>query len=58
MVVRAGQEISLEELRLWCRDKMPKYWIPQEVKRLEEMPRNAMGKVNKKQLVKDVFSVQ
>ena len=57
-VVRAGQEISLEELRLWCRDKMPKYWIPQEVKRLEEMPRNAMGKVNKKQLVKDVFSVQ
>ena len=49
------QEISLDKLREWCQDKMPKYWIPKTIKILPEMPRNTMGKVNKKELVKTLF---
>ena len=57
IVVRDGGDISLDQLRVWCGDKMPKYWTPTELRTLREMPRNAMGKINKKQLIKDVFSV-
>lgn len=34
---------------------MAPYHIPKVLKCLEEMPRNAMGKVNKKQLAKEIF---
>jgi len=48
--------LSLQELRSWCSDKMAKYWIPTELRTLPEMPRNVMGKVNKKELIKTVFT--
>ena len=57
LVLRPGADLSLAELREWCADKMPKYWIPTDLRILEEMPRNAMGKINKKQLIKDIFVV-
>ena len=55
VVVRDGQYLSLSELKEWAADKMAPYHVPTVLKRLEEMPRNAMGKVNKKQLAKDLF---
>jgi len=48
--------LTLQELRSWCEDKMPKYWLPSDLRILNEMPRNAMGKVNKKELIKTIFS--
>ena len=57
VVVRSGAgELSLGGLREWSADKMPKYWIPTDLRILQEMPRNAMGKINKKQLIKDIFA--
>lgn len=58
IVQRPGTEsgdLELESLRSWCRDKMPKYWTPSVIRTLPEMPRNVMGKVNKKELVKTLF---
>ena len=58
VVVRSGApDLSLAGLREWSADKMPKYWIPSDLRILAEMPRNAMGKINKKQLIKDIFAV-
>ena len=58
IVQRPGTEsgdLELVSLRSWCRDKMPKYWTPSVIRTLPEMPRNVMGKVNKKELVKTLF---
>ena len=56
IVTKPDTSIDLDTLRKWCGDKMPKYWIPKELVILPEMPRNAMGKINKKELVKTLFS--
>jgi malonyl-CoA/methylmalonyl-CoA synthetase len=43
---------TLAELRVWARDVLAPYKVPTQVKALAEIPRNAMGKVNKKELAK------
>ncbi|CAG9772004.1 unnamed protein product [Ceutorhynchus assimilis] len=37
-------QLTLQELKAWATDKMPKYWIPSLLKVVEEIPKNAMGK--------------
>ena len=44
------------DMRRALRDKLAAYKIPQVMKVVEHIPRNAMGKINKKQLVKSMFS--
>ena len=53
LVTKEDQRMNIKELRDWCQDKMPKYWIPSTLQSLKQMPRNAMGKINKKELLKD-----
>ena len=55
LVLKDGHSLSMDELKTWAGDKMVSYHIPKVRKVLEEMPRNAMGKVNKKDLLKKVF---
>ncbi len=43
---------SLAELRVWARDVMAPYKVPTQLRVVEAIPRNAMGKVNKKELAK------
>jgi malonyl-CoA/methylmalonyl-CoA synthetase len=43
------------EMRRALRDRLANYKIPQVLRIVEEIPRNAMGKVNKKTLVAAVF---
>ncbi|KAF9690125.1 hypothetical protein SADUNF_Sadunf01G0163400 [Salix dunnii] len=44
--------ISLEELCEWAKDKLAPYKLPTRLFLWESLPRNAMGKVNKKELKK------
>uniref|UniRef100_A0A1D1YSF3 4-coumarate--CoA ligase n=1 Tax=Anthurium amnicola TaxID=1678845 RepID=A0A1D1YSF3_9ARAE len=44
--------LSLEELRIWSKDKLAPYKIPTRLLLWDSLPRNAMGKVNKKELKK------
>jgi len=46
-VLHAGEELSLESLRAWCRDRLSTYKIPKRFLKLDCLPRNAMGKVTK-----------
>ena len=48
--------LELSELRSWAEDKMPPYCMPTILKIMVELPRNVMGKVNKKELVKIAFT--
>jgi len=55
LVLNDQSSLDLEGLKMWAKEKMAKYWIPTELKLVNEMPRNAMGKVNKKELLKNMF---
>ncbi|XP_056648593.1 malonate--CoA ligase ACSF3, mitochondrial [Diorhabda sublineata] len=52
VVLDEEKEFNLEELRDWAQDKMPPYWIPSIIKIVPKIPKNAMGKVNKKEIIK------
>ncbi|UYV66893.1 ACSF3 [Cordylochernes scorpioides] len=54
LVPRNGS-LDTESLKDWCRDKMPSYYIPKVYLVLEQLPKNALGKVNKKEAVKTLF---
>ncbi|KAJ3050864.1 hypothetical protein HK097_008153 [Rhizophlyctis rosea] len=51
------QSLTLEELRDFLKDRMAKYKLPRKMKVLDEVPRNIMGKVQKK-LLKALFMEQ
>lgn len=40
------------EFKSWCKANLPKYQVPTLIKLIDKMPRNLLGKVNKKELVK------
>lgn len=56
VVVARREGLSLQEVRQWAKDRMPGYSLPNKMVVLDELPRNVMGKVNKKELVKQIFS--
>jgi malonyl-CoA/methylmalonyl-CoA synthetase len=43
--------LSLSELQEWCSSRISKHKIPTRLLVVDEVPKNAMGKVNKKELV-------
>jgi malonyl-CoA/methylmalonyl-CoA synthetase len=45
----------LKQLQEWLRDWLAPYQFPTELRVVEMLPRNAMGKVNKKELKKAIF---
>uniref|UniRef100_A0A7M4ELB1 Malonate--CoA ligase ACSF3, mitochondrial n=2 Tax=Crocodylus porosus TaxID=8502 RepID=A0A7M4ELB1_CROPO len=50
-----GEELSLQDLKNWARETMAPYTIPTELILVEEIPRNQMGKVNKKELLRHFY---
>lgn len=56
IVLKDGQTLTVEELKEWAAAKLPSYAFPTVVKFAEVVPKNAMGKVNKKELIKEVFT--
>ena len=47
IVTRDGAELDYPTLKAWCGERMSSYKIPKQIKLLETLPRNAMGKVTK-----------
>jgi malonyl-CoA/methylmalonyl-CoA synthetase len=52
MIVWNGRELNLNELRELAKTRLPAYACPTVIKTIDELPRNQLGKVNKKELVK------
>lgn len=55
VVLEDGQELSLENLKVWARDILPNYEIPSVLRCVPSLPRNSLGKVNKKHLIESIF---
>ncbi|XP_008403342.1 acyl-CoA synthetase family member 3, mitochondrial isoform X1 [Poecilia reticulata] len=53
--LQKGRSLTLPELKTWAREHMAPYIIPTGLVLVEEMPRNQMGKVNKKDLLRHFF---
>jgi len=47
IVVRAGEQMTEEEVRAFCRDQIAYYKVPRYVKFVDEMPMTVTGKVQK-----------
>jgi malonyl-CoA/methylmalonyl-CoA synthetase len=45
-------KFTQNEFKTWCKVNLPKYQVPTIVKVIDKMPRNLLGKVNKKELIK------
>ena len=52
LVLRAGASLTPKPLRAWGKERLATYKVPQEAVILQELPRNAMGKVSKPDLKK------
>ena len=44
-----------EDIVAYAQKHLPTYQVPRTLKLVDAIPRNAMGKINKKQLVKQLF---
>ncbi|KDO35827.1 hypothetical protein CISIN_1g046846mg, partial [Citrus sinensis] len=50
--------LSLQELCTWAKDKLAPYKLPTRLFLWDSLPRNAMGKVNKKELKNQLAAQQ
>jgi fatty-acyl-CoA synthase len=50
VVVRDGQSVSEDDLKAYVKENLANYKVPREVVFLDELPRNATGKVLKREL--------
>jgi len=55
VVLKGDHVMSLSELREWAKSRIASYKVPKELLLVEDLPRNAMGKVTKPD-VKTLFS--
>ena len=55
-LVLNNDELSIESLKIWLKEKLPSYKIPKKFIIQNDLPRNAMGKVTKNDL-KNLFEV-
>jgi fatty-acyl-CoA synthase len=50
VVLRAGSDLSEDEVRDFVKENLARYKVPRDVTFLEELPRNPTGKVLKREL--------
>ncbi|WP_414567596.1 acyl-CoA synthetase [Nostoc sp. CCY 9925] len=51
LVLQGSQTLKLESLRSWAKEQLAVYKVPTQILIVEELPRNAMGKVTKPKVV-------
>lgn len=51
VVLRAGQTVTVEELREYCRQKLTPYKVPKHVQFMDSLPKSTVGKILRRELV-------
>ncbi|XP_047702066.1 malonate--CoA ligase ACSF3, mitochondrial isoform X2 [Prionailurus viverrinus] len=55
VTLQEGHSLSHRELKEWARGVLAPYAVPSELLLVEEIPRNQMGKVNKRDLIRQFY---
>lgn len=55
VVLRKGTKLTLDTLKIWAKGEMTDYTVPRVLKVVETIPKNSMGKINKRELVAKIF---
>lgn len=55
VALKNGGSLTLQELRAFASASLPAYQLPAELRVVPAIPRNAMGKVNKRELRQQMF---
>ncbi len=55
IVVKKGESLTAEEVTAWLAPRVAKWWLPEEIEFIEEVPKTSVGKFSKKDL-RDRFS--
>jgi len=56
VVLKPGEEASVEELKDFCRDKLAKFKIPTYIEFRDELPKTTVGKILRRELVQQYTS--
>ena len=52
VVLNPGETLSLEQVRTWCKKSLVAYKVPKEVDFIEALPRNGVGKLLRRELMR------
>ncbi len=52
VVVKPGETMTEDEVKDWCREKLAKYKVPSQVEFRDELPKTTVGKVLRRELVR------
>jgi malonyl-CoA/methylmalonyl-CoA synthetase len=52
VIPQPGESLTLDQLGRWCGDKLAPYKLPRRLELTQDLPRNAMGKVTKPELIR------
>ena len=52
---QAGRSLTSDEVMAWLRPRVAKWWLPETVEFIDEVPKTSVGKFSKKDL-RDQFS--
>ena len=50
VVLKPGEEVTAEELRSWLEGRVAKWWLPEAIEFIDEVPKTSVGKFSKKDL--------
>ena len=50
VVAAEGTAVSAEDILTWLKDRVPKWWMPDQVEFIDEVPKTSVGKFSKKTL--------
>ncbi len=52
VVIKPGEELTADEVRDWCKERLAKYKVPTEVEFRSELPKTTVGKILRRELVR------
>jgi long-chain acyl-CoA synthetase len=53
VVLKPGEQADAEEIRDWCKDHLAKFKVPTEVEFRSELPKTTVGKILRRELVRE-----
>jgi long-chain acyl-CoA synthetase len=51
VVLRPGQQVTVEEIRAFCRKRLAAYKVPKQIELTDNLPKTLVGKVLRRALV-------